>query len=64
MKNNLYNFGNKARIASKLSIDTKTKNKVLNKYSQLIRKNNKLIIRENDKDIKFAYKKNIKKKLN
>ena len=63
MKNNLYNFGNKARIASKLSIDTKIKNKVLNKYSQLIRKNNKLIIRENDKDIKFAYKKNIKKNL-
>ena len=63
MKNNLYNFGNKARIASKLSVDTKIKNKVLNKYSQLIRKNNKLIIRENDKDIKFAYKKNIKKNL-
>ena len=63
MKNNLYNLGNKARIASKLSVDTKIKNKVLNKYSQLIRKNNKLIIRENDKDIKFAYKKNIKKNL-
>ena len=33
MKNNLYNLGNKAIIANKLSVDTKTKNKVLNKYS-------------------------------
>ena len=63
MKNNLYNLGARARIANKFSIDTKTKNKVLNKYSQLISKNNKLIIKENIKDIKFAYKKNKKKNL-
>ncbi len=63
MKNNLYNLGIKARTANKFSIDTKTKNKVLNKYSQLIKKNKELIIKENIKDIKFAYKKNIKKNL-
>ena len=39
MKNNLYYLGAKARTANKFSIDTKTKNKVLNKYSQLIKKN-------------------------
>ena len=63
MKNNLYYLGTKARTANKFSIDTKTKNKVLNKYSQLIKKNNKFIIKENNKDIKFAYKKNKKKNL-
>ena len=64
MKNNLYYLGAKARTANKFSIDTKTKNKVLNKYSQLIKKNNKFIIKENNKDIKLAYKKNKKKKFN
>ncbi len=63
MKNNLYNLGIKAKIALQSSIDSKIKNKVLIKYSDLIKKNKKIIIKENIKDIKFAYSKKIKKNL-
>ena len=63
MKNSLYNFGINAKKACKNSINTKLKNKVLKKYSQLIKKNSKLLIEENIKDINFAYKNKIKKNL-
>ncbi len=63
MKKKMYNLGIKAKAAHKFNIDSKTKNKVLRKYSQLIKKNKKLILKENIKDIKFAYKKKIKKNL-
>ena len=53
-------IGKKAKNAVINKIDSKTKNKVLQKYISLIEKNKNSIIRTNKKDIKFA----IKKKLN
>ena len=53
-------IGKKAKNAVINKIDSKTKNKVLQKYISLIEKNKNSIIRANKKDIKFA----IKKKLN
>jgi len=53
-------IGQKAKNAVINKIDSKTKNKVLQKYISLIEKNKNSIIRANKKDIKFA----IKKKLN
>ena len=43
MKENLINIGVKAKKASKIKIDSKSKNKVLVKFSQLINKNKKII---------------------
>ena len=53
-------IGQKAKNVVINKIDSKTKNKVLQKYISLIEKNKNSIIRANNKDIKFA----IKKKLN
>ncbi len=53
----------KAKKAIVNNINTKTKNKVLKKYSILIEKNKKLIINTNKKDIKFAIKRGIKSNL-
>ena len=53
-------IGQKAKNAVINKIDSKTKNKVLQKYISLIEKNKNSIIRANKKDIKFA----IIKKLN
>ena len=55
--------GIKSRKASTNKIDTNTKNKVLNKYAQLLDKKKKLILRENVKDIKFAKNKGLKDNL-
>ena len=55
--------GIKSRKASTNKIDTDTKNKVLNKYAQLLDKKKKLILRENVKDIKFAKNKGLKDNL-
>ncbi len=57
MKNFMYSIGKKAIIASKNKINSKSKNKVLNQYINLIKKNKKLIIKQNSKDIKLAIKK-------
>ena len=59
MKENLINIGVKAKKASKIKIDSKSKNKVLVKFSQLINKNKKIILKENNKDIKFAIENNL-----
>ena len=56
----LKKIGVNAHIAFKEKIDTKIKNKVLNKYAYLINKNKFKIINENKKDIKFARKKGLK----
>ena len=45
-------IGIKAKKASKIKIDSKSKNRVLIKFLQLIEKNEKIILRENNKDIK------------
>ncbi len=64
MKNLLFNIGKKSKKALILKINENKKNKVLKDYCQLLEKNKKLIIKENEKDIKNAYKKNIKEQRN
>ena len=49
-------IGIKARKASSQKIDSKKKNKILNDYAKLLNKENKLIINQNFKDVKFAKK--------
>jgi Gamma-glutamyl phosphate reductase len=63
MKNLMYKIGVNAINASKNNINTKLKNKVLNTYINLIKKNKKKIIKQNDKDVKAAVKKNLKNNL-
>jgi len=63
MKNNLISIGIKAKKALKIKIDSKIKNKVLENYLQLIDKNKKIILRENNKDIKFALKNKLQQNL-
>jgi len=60
MKNFMYSIGKKAIIASKNKINSKSKNKVLNQYINLIKKNKKLIIKQNSKDIKLAIEKKLR----
>ena len=54
MSLNLIKLGKNAKKASKIKIDSKSKNKVLKKFLQLINKNKKIILKENNKDINFA----------
>ena len=61
MKNYMHSIGAKAKKALKNKINTKLKNKVLNDYIFLIKKNKKLIIKKNSIDIKTAIKKKILK---
>ncbi len=63
MSNYLKLVGNNAAKAFKSKISTDLKNKVLNKFSQLIKKNKKKIINQNKKDINFAKKIGLKKNL-
>ena len=56
-------IGIKSRKASEKKINLYTKNKVLNLYAKLLDKENKSILRENLKDIKFAKSKGIKENL-
>ena len=55
--------GIKSRKASSKKIATNIKNKVLNKYAQLLDEEKKLILKENAKDIKFAQNKGLKDNL-
>ncbi len=55
--------GIKSRKAYSKKIATNIKNKVLNKYAQLLDEEKKLILRENAKDIKFAQNKGLKDNL-
>ncbi len=59
MSKKLINIGIKAKKASKIKVDKKNKNKVLEKYLQLINKNKKNILKENNKDIEFAIRNNL-----
>ena len=63
MNKNIVNIGIRAKKASKIKVDSKTKNKVLEKFLNLINKNKKIILRENNKDINFAIKKDLPKNL-
>ena len=55
--------GRKARKAFEQKIDTKIKNKVLNKYAELLGNEKKLIIKQNLKDANYARKIGIKNNL-
>ena len=59
MKNLLNNIGKKSRKSLSIQLNSKKKDKVLKDYFQLIEKNKNLILKENTKDIKNAYKKKI-----
>ena len=59
MKKLLHSIGKKSKKAFSYQINSKTKDKVLKDYFLLIKKNKDLILKENQKDIKNAYKKKI-----
>ena len=63
IKKNLINIGKKSKKAFSSPINTKKKNKVLNDYCTLIKKNRKKIITQNKKDIFNAEKKGLKSNL-
>ena len=63
MKKILINIGKKSKKAFVNKLQTKKKDKILKDYFQLIIKNKRLIINENQKDVKNAYKKKIKNNL-
>ena len=63
MKKLLVNIGKNSKKAFLNQLDTKKKNKILKDYFKLIEKNKKLIVRENNKDIKKATKKGLKDNL-
>ena len=56
MKKNLNLIGKKSRKAFETKINEKKKNKVLNYYADLIRKNERLILFQNEKDVNYAKK--------
>jgi Gamma-glutamyl phosphate reductase len=63
MNKYLKNIGINAQKAFEKKIDTKIKNKVLDKFAYLINKNKFKIINQNKKDVNFAKKKGIKENL-
>jgi Gamma-glutamyl phosphate reductase len=63
MSKNLEKIGTNAKIAFQNKISNKKKNKVLNHYIQLIKKNQNKILFENTKDIKIAKSKKLKENL-
>ena len=60
MRQLLTKIGKKSKEAFAVQINSKKKDKVLKDYYNLIDRNRKLIINENKKDIKNAYKKKIR----
>ena len=63
MREILINIGTKSRLAFDQQINTNKKNKVLNEYVKLIKKNKNLILKENKKDINLAIKKKLRDNL-
>ena len=63
MRKILINIGTRSRKAFAQPINTKKKNKVLNDYLKLIKKNQSLILKENRKDIEYAIKIKLKDNL-
>ncbi len=60
---NLQKITRNSRIAFDSKVNTTKKNRVLKKFSSLLKKNKKKIIKENHKDIKFAKKRKLKENL-
>ena len=63
IKKILINIGKKSKSALAHQVDTKKKNKVLIDYCSLIRKNQKLIISANKRDVNKSINKGVKKNL-
>ena len=63
MSKELINIGKKSKKAFSFHINSKKKNKVLIDYCTLIKKNEKLIINQNRKDVNAAKKRGFKKNL-
>ena len=63
IKKILTNIGKKSKSASAHQVETKKKNKVLIDYCSLIRKNQKLIISANKRDVNRSINKGVKKNL-
>ena len=63
IKKILTNIGKKSKSALAHQVDTKKKNKVLIDYCSLIRKNQKLIISANKRDVNRSINKGVKKNL-
>ena len=63
MKNLLVKIGKQSKKAFLSQIHSNKKNKVLKDYCSLIQKNKKIIIKENQKDIRNAHKKKLKDNL-
>ena len=63
MKNLLVKIGKQSKKAFLSQIHSDKKNRVLKDYCSLIQKNKKIIIKENQKDIRNAHKKKLKNNL-
>ena len=63
MRKILINIGKRSKEAFAQTINTNKKNKVLNDYLKLIKKNQSLILKENKKDIDCAIKIKLKDNL-
>ena len=63
MSKELINIGKKSKKAFSFHINSKKKNKVLIDYCTLIKKNEKLIINQNRKDVNAAKKRGFKKNI-
>ena len=63
MSKELINIGKKSKKAISFHLNPKKKNKVLIDYCNFIKKNKKLIINQNKKDVYDAQKKGLKKNL-
>ena len=61
MKKLLIGIGKKSKKAFSNQVDVKKKNKVLKDYCILINNNKERILKENNKDVKNAYKKKNKR---
>tara|TARA_B100002051_G_scaffold187216_1_gene177243 strand:- start:98 stop:1348 length:1251 start_codon:yes stop_codon:yes gene_type:complete len=63
MSLNLEKITKNSRIAFESKVDSIKKDKVLRKFANLLSRNKKKILRENNKDIKFARKKKLRESL-
>ena len=61
MSLNLEKIVKDSRVAFESKIDSIKKDRVLKKFADLLLKNKKKILKENQKDIKFAKKKKLRK---
>ena len=61
MKNKLIEIGKKSKKAFFSQPNSKKKNKVLKDYCDLIKKNKKIIIKQNNKDVQNAKRERLKK---